>query len=308
MIKEHCIGLTAPELRGQSAAMLEAGYEPNFVYSYFNSKAVKTISGTPPLTFKSGGKPLRNYQIFGNTVNGASVGDLAVNYFDYNSWKNSITSVSAQGSITFNSDGTFTLAANENGDVFTQPYEGTNANTFRIAVEADTEYTFSFMSNNSVAGYVYVFENGIANIAHWHIARNATTKKVTFTTLSDTTYLTVRFGVANPNTSITYGDIMIIEGGTIPWTFLPYGDNYVIPVIVTDGETDAVIPDIILDSPLAKVGDTADYIDYRTQKRYNADGTSADVTLPEISTLNGTNTLTVGTEIQPSKITIEVKR
>ena len=306
MIKEYCMGLTAPELRGQAVAMLEAGYEPNFVYSYFSSKTVKTISGTPPLTFKATGKPLKNYQIFGNTVDGASVGDLAVNYFDYNSWKNSITGVSAQGSITFNSDGTFTITANANGDVYTSPYDGVNA--FKVLVEADTEYTFCFSSDSSIAGYCYAFENGQTDSAHRHIAHNATTKKITFTTNSDTTYLTIRFGVANPNTSITYGDIMIIEGDTVPETFLPYGNNYVIPVSLTDGEGEAVIPDIILDSPLAKVGDTADYIDYKTQTRHNADGTSADVTLPEITTLNGTNTLTVGTAVQPSKITIEVKR
>lgn len=316
MIKEHCIGLTAPELRGQAVAMIEAGYSPDFVYMFLKSKAVKTISGVPPLTFTANGKSLKNYRIYGNTVDGASVGDLITNYFDYDGWKNSITSVSAQGSITFNADGTFTLTANASGDIFTQPYEGTTANTFRIAVEADTEYTFSFMSNNSVAGYVYVFENGIANSAHWHIARNATTKKVTFTTLSDTTYLTVRFGVANANTSITYGKIMIIKG-TTPQRFgspgyLPYGDNYLIPIGAMGFEGleswELPIDDIVLRSPLAKIGDTADYIDYKTQKRYNIDGTSADVVMPEIDTYNGTNTLTVGTAVQPSKITIEVKK
>ena len=39
-------------------------------------RETKTISGTPPLTFKSNGRPLKNYRIYGNTVNGESVGDL----------------------------------------------------------------------------------------------------------------------------------------------------------------------------------------------------------------------------------------
>lgn len=309
MIKEHCIGLTAPELRGQAVAMLEAGYNPEFVYMFLKSKAVQTISGVPPLTFTANGKSLKNYRIYGNTVDGESVGDLITNYFDYESWKNSITRVTSQGSITFNNDGTFTLAANENGGVFTQPYEPGNVNTYKIAVEPDTEYTICFSSDSSnILGYCYAFENGQADATHRHIAYNTRGKKMTFTTLSDTTYLTVRFDVADANTSITYGEVMLVEGDTVPETFLHYGNNYVIPVTVTDGEGEAVIPDIILDSPLAKTGDTADYIDYRTQKRYNSDGTSADVTLPEISTLNGTNTLTVGTAVQPSKITIEVKK
>ena len=39
-------------------------------------RETKTISGTPPLTFESNGRPLKNYRIYGNTVNGESVGDL----------------------------------------------------------------------------------------------------------------------------------------------------------------------------------------------------------------------------------------
>ena len=36
----------------------------------------KPIDGVSPLYFKSKGSPLENYRIFGNTVNGSSVGDL----------------------------------------------------------------------------------------------------------------------------------------------------------------------------------------------------------------------------------------
>lgn len=36
----------------------------------------KNYEGTPPLTFKSSGRDLRNYRIYGNTVDGESVGDL----------------------------------------------------------------------------------------------------------------------------------------------------------------------------------------------------------------------------------------
>ena len=47
--------------------------KPFYKYMKYRSK---TISGTPPLTFKSNGRPLKNYRIYGNTVNGESVGDL----------------------------------------------------------------------------------------------------------------------------------------------------------------------------------------------------------------------------------------
>ena len=38
-------------------------------------RETKKISGTPPLTFKSNGRPLKNYRIYGNTVNDVSVGN-----------------------------------------------------------------------------------------------------------------------------------------------------------------------------------------------------------------------------------------
>ena len=50
---------------------------------------------------------------------------------------------------------------------------------------------------------------------------------------------------------------------------------------------------------------TPDYIDYTTQKRHNSDGTENTVILPEIAVIAGTNTLTVGTEVQPSKVYLQ---
>lgn len=81
-----------------------------------------------------------------------------------------------------------------------------------------------------------------------------------------------------------------------------YG-KYKIPVTLTAGSAETT--DIYLDEPLAKSGNNADYIDYATQKRHNSDGTESSITLPAISTLAGTNTLTVGTEVQPSGVEIK---
>ena len=62
---------------------------------------------------------------------------------------------------------------------------------------------------------------------------------------------------------------------------------------------------IELDEPLGKIGDEADYIDFREQKQYFAVGTSKNVSLPAIPTIDGTNIITVDTETQPSKIYIQ---
>jgi hypothetical protein len=49
---------------------------------------------------------------------------------------------------------------------------------------------------------------------------------------------------------------------------------------------------------------TADYIDYAQGKRYNMDGSQSAVTLPELSAYAGANTLSVGTTVQPSTVSI----
>ena len=48
--------------------------------------ADKELEGMPPLTFKSSGRPLKNYRIYGNTVDDKSVGDKTENLFA-NLWK-----------------------------------------------------------------------------------------------------------------------------------------------------------------------------------------------------------------------------
>ena len=46
----------------------------------------KTVSGVPPLTYKAIEGTLKNYRIYGNTVDGESVGDRTANLFA-NGWK-----------------------------------------------------------------------------------------------------------------------------------------------------------------------------------------------------------------------------
>ena len=101
--------------------------------------------------------------------------------------------------------------------------------------------------------------------------------------------------------NIVYIREIQLEFGDTSTSYEPYG--YKIPVTITAGSAETT--DIYLDEPLAKSGNNADYIDYATQKRRNSDGTESSVTLPEISVTAGTNTLTVGTEVQPSSIEIK---
>lgn len=107
----------------------------------------------------------------------------------------------------------------------------------------------------------------------------------------------IRYVFNIPN-SIDPNTIQVVVGSQLPETYEPYG--YKIPVVCG-----GITTNIYLDEPLAKSGNNADYIDYAAQKRHNSDGTESSVTLPEISTLAGTNTLAVGTEVQPSNVYIK---
>lgn len=73
-------------------------------------------------------------------------------------------------------------------------------------------------------------------------------------------------------------------------------NKYIIPVTINGTATN-----ISLDNPLG----IDDYIDFREQKRFNANNTSVAVALPAITTVNGINILDVDTTITPSKIGIQ---
>ena len=247
------------------------------------------------LTFRSkkAGR-LSDYRIYGNTVNGESVGDRTGNLFDFGEWSKNINA-SNDNSLAKGIDG-ITITANSN-DAFTTPYAYVHEGVYKIYVKPNTNYLLSWVSNNNLFGRVFIFKNGIPDGTHAVNTDNNKTKYLLFGTDADTEFVTLRFGVSNAGDSITYSKIMLIEGSTaLPYE--PYG--YRVP-ITNNSET----ANIYLDKPLTKSGDNADYIDYAEQKRYNAGGTNEDVTLPAISTLAGTNTLTIGTEVQPSRVEVK---
>lgn len=241
------------------------------------------VTGIPPLTFianKTG--LLKNYRIYGNTENGESVGDKTANLFDMSD---------------YNPDG---VTANEDGSFYKGGYPSIWA--FSCKVETGKTYTLKWeelytekLPNNLsfavIAGYHkgysgadnYIVTLKGGNPNQWHL------KGGTFTATDD--YISI----AGYRSFIR--NIMLVEGSTA-MDYEPYG--YKIPITITADSAETT--DIYLDEPLAKSGNNADYIDYMTQKRHNSDGTESSVTLPEIAVTAGTNTLTIGTEVQPSRV------
>ena len=223
---------------------------------------------TLPYTFYTQPKTLKNYRIYGNTENGQSVGDKTANLIS------NITE--------FLTAGTRTQANNVYAKVFT----GLKPNTsYTLASNVPYGGTSNHLYIGTLSDFQAVYEGNPA----------------IFTTDAygqfDYMYATrARYkDLLNGNYWI-----MLVEGSTPPVVYEPYG--YKIPVVVNEQTTN-----IYLDEPLAKSGENADYIEYKTQKRYNVDGTSENVALPEITVFDDENEISIDTTVQPSKVYIQGK-
>ena len=230
------------------------------------------IEGVPPLMFKSNGANLSNYRIYGNTVNGESVGDRTRNLFD--------------GIVT--------------NEIIQNDGSTSSNNNWRCSdfIRSDSaSITLSWESNS---GYfqakVAYYSSDKTFISSEDAGKNNTFQK-SFVLPSGASVIRLAYSVAVNGSPVNRENIMLNSGFTaLPYE--PYG--YRVPVTVNSNTTN-----IYLDEQLVKSGDDADYIDYDTQKRYNADGTSQNVELPALQTIDGTNTLSVETTVQPSKVMIK---
>ena len=231
------------------------------------------IEGVPPLTFKSNGANLSNYRIYGNTVNGESVGDKTENLFDGVYKHHSIVS----NKYTINTDGRIAvIPCLPNTKYAIKKYDTSN----RLKVGT----TDVFPVHNTII--TVIFDNNTASEAVAETGEAAC-------------YLVILASSSNeqsePRLSVSIGE-------NIPAYYEPYG--YRVPITVTNG-TDTETTNLYLPEQIKMVGDEAEYIDFGEQKQHFVDGTSADVTLPALPTLHGTNTLSVGTTVQPSKVMIK---
>ena len=235
---------------------------------YGNTETLtRSYSGSAPLSFQIEDGSVSNYRIYGNTVNGESVGDRTENLWDEN-----YISASLQYKPIYVGDGFFTLST-------TTPNAGASggspaANIFFLPGNVNSGVSSSsngcWIDNpktvQSIDGYVTIAYKATESFGERYYPWN------------NKTMLNVGFT-------------------TLPYE--PYG--YRIP-ITNNSET----ANIYLDAPLTKQGDNADYIDYAEQKRYNADGTNEDVSLPSLPAQSSTNSLSVGTAVQPSSLAVDV--
>ena len=240
------------------------------------------VENVPPLTYKAIEGKLKNYRIYGNTVNGESVGEKTANLFD---------GEIEQGAVRVN-DGA------EVGSDY-------RIRTKKISVKPITTYT---ISSHLYIRTICLYNDGVFVSTEVDRPMNAN-HQITLTMPNNANQIQIVFknsatDTTDNSTLITPDDFEwgMLNSGSTALPYEPYG--YRVPVTVSNG-TDAQTIPIYLSEQIRKVGDEAEYIDFGEQKQYFADGTSIDITLPALPTLSGTNTLTVGTEVQPSNVYIK---
>lgn len=153
------------------------------------------------------------------------------NIFDYAKWESSINSVD-KGTFEKHGDG-ITISANAY-DAYTSQYAASHTNICKIPVKPNTKYILSWESDNDNDGKVYIFKNAVSSSGEF--SNNKYEKSLDFETNSNTTFITVRFGVMYAGESITYSNIMIREADIIDDTYEPYTPS--IDTRLTSAESD----------------------------------------------------------------------
>lgn len=253
----------------------------------------KIIEGAPPLTYtaKKVGT-LKNYRIYGQTVDGASVGDLVTEGDHAGEYRVPVT------------------------------IEGKNLLNHIYASSGTTAYDGVSIRND---GGVLIL-NGTSNNGSYVTLATAIKLPIgTYILTGVSENLTLRF--QKTSTGYGYDDngagrkINCLEEVTSGICTMKFTANYtydnvkVYPMIrKADIEDDTYEPyrtpvttPIYLPEQIKKVGDEAEYIDYGEQKFHRISGADLDVTLPALPTIAGTNTLSVGTQVQPSKVIVKGK-
>lgn len=308
MTENHCIALASKELRSRAALMLESGFDPDFVYTYLKAKMYKTMSGIPPITFKSNGEQLRNYRIYGNT---GGVGDLVESGEHTGEYAIPVV-VSGKNLINLGNIAAYGeqyAPYIEDGQIILPPLLGSDSQNIMLLIDTlseDTVFTVSFDAWVTGANTGVVWFDGYPDSVNRDKSLGGDKKNNLTSSPTHFTYsgvlgggtTCVRFyrgsGTSNASTTTVYVENVQLELGTVETAYEPYHT--------------ALVTNIYLSEPLGKISETADYIDYKTQKRYDSDGSINSIELPIISTTQGTNILSIATTVQPSKVTVKYKR
>lgn len=228
----------------------------------------KEVEGTPAITYTGKEETnLKNYRIYGNTVNGESIGDRTANL--WNEDYENISQNSPFYEAIYVGDGYFTLST-------TAPLNANSAaNLFLMS--GDVQIGASTATTGVWSGH------------------NITVESVNG-------YITVAYRYQYYVDPRDYNTML--NSGSTALPYEPYG--YKVSVTVSNG-TDTLTTPIYLPEPIKMVGDEAEYIDYAEQKLHRVrknllqntatsqtkNGVTFTVNADKSITCNGTTTNTI---------------
>lgn len=218
---------------------------------------------TFPLTFGGVGKNLKDYKIYGNTIqNGTptpespieivSCGDRTKNLFDLSNVSEYTTASGIQISVV---QGNVKVKGTNSSSSAVGVYLNSADNYYYL--KADKTYVAKYITGQSASASTYRLDirptSNTGTVLAYEIGENG----LLYTPTED---INIRFYVRIPaNSTVDLSGKIIFEESDTLHDYEPYG--YKIPVNVNN-----VITNIYLDEPLRKIDGYSDYIDFVNQK------------------------------------------
>ena len=139
------------------------------------------------------------------------------NLFDFDAWADSLLTSVPGSNPVFNGtlgavdkSGGYLSFSSNGSDCYTRHFGET---AYKISVMPKTSYSLSFKQEGS-QGSVFVFFNGQTGTGNM-VSTDSSGGKLLFTTNEDTTYITLRFGIAAGGTTATVSDIKLYKDDNV---------------------------------------------------------------------------------------------
>lgn len=246
------IGIPYPETRLERFLAKAAGMDisvptpitrEEMYWSTYSPFYLSNASGEPPFSYNSVTGTLNNYRIYGQTVDGESVGDRTANLFDKTKF------------IQTN------IVAWYDHVLIDDPYTISTI----LPCNPNTKYTISKIVTNRFAIWGCTDYPRKDAYCNKRIISDHDSSSLTFKTGNDDNYLLIMLFYQRQPTDPTIedvkGSLMFNYGNALPYE--PYG--YKVPVTVTN-DNNSQTTNLYLPEQIRKVGDEAEYIDYGEQK------------------------------------------
>lgn len=195
----------------------------SFIRYYDEDAKIPVIDSSSSFeaSFTTSETQLLNYRIWG-TDNGLG----NTNLFDFDAWWETIKNNVYNGSVKREKNQSFTITPTA-GDAYTDLYTSSHTGGYKIYVEPNSSYTWSWnkeCTNSTYYGRQMIFLDGRVEPGYMFTCTSSTS--LTFTTKSDTSFIMLRFGAGtnNTDTPITFSNITLSKDNSNPNILLNISD------------------------------------------------------------------------------------